>query len=91
MIGEHVIAEVHLGTSQTSMMKITLHKKLITLHKKLVTFTEEILNGKLHFLRSVSDWNPLVIFSKKYHLDDLWQDPKYVFVLYNFIKYRIFT
>ena len=55
MIGEHVIAEVHLGTSQTSMMKIALHKKLITLHKKLVTFTEEILNGKLHFWRSVSD------------------------------------
>ena len=43
MIGEHVIAEVHLGTSQTSMMKITLHKKLITLHKKLVTLLKKSL------------------------------------------------
>ena len=48
-----------MGNSSGSFLR--LHATAFTLHENevsvdLVTFTEEILNGKLHFLSSVKSW-----------------------------------
>ena len=40
-------------------MLLTLHKKIKFSIKDLVTFTEEILNGKLHYLCSVNTFGKL--------------------------------
>ena len=47
-----VVLDPPLVLLQIVVLKITLHKKEFP--ADLVTFTEEILNEKLHFLRSVS-------------------------------------
>ena len=46
------VLDAPLVLLQIVVLKITLHKKEFP--ADLVTFTEEILNEKLHFLRSVS-------------------------------------